>query len=126
MAVLAGVAFSAYAGRVMRASTAREPGSSEAAGIRPGAPLVYTAESIAVAVLENLVHMTRQDFPRGYVCVAAVRLCEGDDPRGVRADQLRRIRDVLAHLDEARQPSDLSPPGYRLHPLRGDLKGIGA
>jgi RES domain-containing protein len=30
------------------------------------------AESIALAVLENLVHMTRQDFPRGYVCVAAV------------------------------------------------------
>jgi hypothetical protein len=29
------------------------------------------AESIALAVLENLVHMTRQDFPRGYVCVAA-------------------------------------------------------
>jgi RES domain-containing protein len=30
------------------------------------------AESIALAVLENLVHMSRQDFPSGYVCVAAV------------------------------------------------------
>ena len=30
------------------------------------------AESIALAVIENLVHMPRQDFPRGYVCVAAV------------------------------------------------------
>jgi len=30
------------------------------------------AESIALAVLENLVHMPRQDFPRGYVCVAAL------------------------------------------------------
>jgi len=30
---------------------------------------------------------------------------------------------VLAHLDEAKQPSDLALPGYRLHPLRGDLKG---
>jgi RES domain-containing protein len=29
------------------------------------------AESIALAVIENLVHMTRQDFPRGYVVVAA-------------------------------------------------------
>jgi len=29
------------------------------------------AESIALAVLENLVHMTRQDFPGGYACVAA-------------------------------------------------------
>ncbi len=30
------------------------------------------AESVALAVLENLVHMSRQDFPIGYVCVAAV------------------------------------------------------
>jgi RES domain-containing protein len=32
---------------------------------------VYMAESVALAVLENLVHMSRQDFPTGYVCVAA-------------------------------------------------------
>lgn len=51
------------------------------------------------------------------------RLFERDDPGGVRADQARRIRAVLAHLDEAKQPSDLALPGYRLHPLRGDLKG---
>ena len=37
-----------------------------------GRAVVYMAESIALAVLENLVHMARQDFPRGYVCVAAV------------------------------------------------------
>jgi RES domain-containing protein len=30
------------------------------------------AESVALAVLENLVHMSRQDFPTGYVCVAAI------------------------------------------------------
>jgi RES domain-containing protein len=30
------------------------------------------AESVALAVLENLVHMPRQDFPTSYVCVAAV------------------------------------------------------
>ena len=51
------------------------------------------------------------------------RLCEGDDPRGVRADQLRRIRDVLAHLDEARQPIDLKFARIPASPLRGDWKG---
>lgn len=51
------------------------------------------------------------------------RLFERDDPSGIRADQVRRIRAVLAHLDEAKQPSDLALPGYRLHPLRGDRKG---
>lgn len=51
------------------------------------------------------------------------RLFESDDPSGVRADQVRRIRAVLAHLDEAGQPRDLDLPGYRLHALRGSLKG---
>lgn len=34
-----------------------------------------------------------------------------------------RIALVLADLDDARKPSDLDLPGYRLHPLKGDLKG---
>jgi len=38
----------------------------------PGRPVVYMAETISLAVLENLVHMARQDFPTGYVVVGAV------------------------------------------------------
>jgi RES domain-containing protein len=38
----------------------------------PGRPMVYMAQSISLAVLENLVHMSRRDFPTGYVAVAAV------------------------------------------------------
>ena len=30
---------------------------------------------------------------------------------------------ALADLDDASKPSDIDLPGYRLHPLRGDLKG---
>jgi RES domain-containing protein len=37
-----------------------------------GHSVVYMAESVALAVLENLVHMSRQDFPRGYVVMAAL------------------------------------------------------
>lgn len=51
------------------------------------------------------------------------RLFEHDDPSGIRTDQVRRLRAVLAHLDEAVQSRDLDLPGYRLHALRGDLKG---
>ena len=29
---------------------------------------------------------------------------------------------ALADLDDARKPSDLDLPGYRLHPLKGDLR----
>jgi RES domain-containing protein len=71
MAVLVG-------GRVFRVCRARYA-RLDGAGARlvggrwnsSGRAVVYMAESIALAVLENLVHMTRQDFPRGYVCVAA-------------------------------------------------------
>lgn len=34
--------------------------------------MVYMAESVALAVLENLVHMAAADFPTGYVIVPAV------------------------------------------------------
>src|ERR1700683_1891860 len=46
------------------------------------------------------------------------------DQRGVRADQVGRIGDVLGHLDGAQRPSDLDLPGYRLHAFKGDLKGM--
>jgi len=61
--------------RVCRAKYARLDGDgARIVGGRwnsPGHAVVYMAESIALAVLENLVHMSRQDFPRGYVCVSA-------------------------------------------------------
>ncbi|MBK7931523.1 MAG: RES family NAD+ phosphorylase [Bryobacterales bacterium] len=44
----------------------------------PGTAVVYMAESVSLAVLENLVHMSREDFPTGYVVVSAVI------PEGVR------------------------------------------
>ena len=51
------------------------------------------------------------------------RLFEHGDGSKVRADQRRRIRDVLAHLDTAHAPRELDLPGYRLHPLKGARKG---
>ena len=47
----------------------------------------------------------------------------GDSSR-VRADQADRIALALADLDDARKPSDLDLPGYRLHPLKGDRNGF--
>jgi len=51
------------------------------------------------------------------------RLFQQDDPSKVRADQARRITDILGHLDRAERPYDLDLPGYRLHALKGDMKG---
>ena len=38
----------------------------------PGHAVVYMAQSIALAVLENLVHMADEDFPLHYVIVEAL------------------------------------------------------
>ncbi len=42
----------------------------------------------------------------------------------MRADQAERIALALADLDDAGKPSDLDLPGYRLHRLKGKLKGF--
>ena len=52
------------------------------------------------------------------------RLYEQGDRSRVRADQAQRLAMALADLDDAVSPSDLDLPGYRLHPLKGDLKGF--
>ena len=51
-------------------------------------------------------------------------LYERSDRSRVRADQAERLALALADLDDARKPSDLDLPGYRLHPLKGDLKSF--
>lgn len=62
--------------RVCRAVHARLDGAgARLVGGRwnsPGTAVVYMAESVSLAVLENLVHMSREDFPTGYVVVSAV------------------------------------------------------
>jgi proteic killer suppression protein len=52
------------------------------------------------------------------------RLYEDDDPRGVIIEHAEKLRDILARLDAAGQVSDMDLPGFRLHPLKGDLRGF--
>ena len=52
------------------------------------------------------------------------RLHERGDPSKLRADQAERIGIALADLNAAKAPRDLDLPGYRLHTLKGDLKGF--
>ncbi len=42
---------------------------------------------------------------------------------GIRPDHANRLRIQLAALDKAIQPQDMAVPGWRLHPLQGDLAG---
>lgn len=54
------------------------------------------------------------------------RLYEDDDPRGVIREHAVKLRDILARLDAAVVVGDLDVPGFRLHPLKGGLRGFWA
>jgi proteic killer suppression protein len=54
------------------------------------------------------------------------RLYEEDDPRGVISQHAGKLRDILARLDAAAAVADMDLPGFRLHPLKGELQGLWA
>jgi toxin HigB-1 len=51
-------------------------------------------------------------------------LYEKGDRRRVRADHVNKIERILARLDESTEPDNMNLPGYRLHPLKGELAGF--
>ena len=50
------------------------------------------------------------------------QLFEKGAARGIRADHVAKVENVLAVLNRARKPSDMDLPGFGLHPLKGNLK----
>lgn len=50
-------------------------------------------------------------------------LYEGRGSRRVAPHHVRKLRDILAVLDRSRIPSHMDLPGFRLHRLRGRLRG---
>ena len=52
------------------------------------------------------------------------RLYERGDRSGIRPDLVDTVQEILTVLDEAATPQALNLPGYRLHPLKGDLQGF--
>jgi proteic killer suppression protein len=51
------------------------------------------------------------------------RLYEDDDRREVNQQHADKIARMLARLDVATRPEQLDLPGFRLHPLKGELAG---
>jgi proteic killer suppression protein len=44
--------------------------------------------------------------------------------RGIQPDLLDKVRTILSQLDEARTIEDMRMTSFRLHPLKGDRKGL--
>jgi len=53
-------------------------------------------------------------------------LFEQDGARKVKADQVDRLRLILSTLDQASDEQDMNQPTFRLHPLKGNRKGVWA
>jgi proteic killer suppression protein len=54
------------------------------------------------------------------------RLYERGDRRGIGADILETVENILTLLDAAATAQALNLPRYRLHRLKGDMKGFWA
>lgn len=54
------------------------------------------------------------------------RLYERGERRHLPPNQVDKIERILARLDEATEVGNMDLPGFRLHPLRGDLAGFWA
>ena len=54
------------------------------------------------------------------------RLFEDGDRKGIRPDLLEKVENILFVLNRAKAPGDMNLPGFRLHRLKGDLKGFWA
>lgn len=53
------------------------------------------------------------------------RLFENNETQGISAGQSQKLLDVLAAIDTAEEPGEVGLfPGWRLHPLKGNLKGF--
>ena len=52
------------------------------------------------------------------------QLFEGDNPKGVNPEHVRKIRQILASLQVAEKIADLDYATFRLHPLKGELQGF--
>ena len=52
------------------------------------------------------------------------RLYERGDRSRINATLVEKVETALGFLDVAETPEAVNLPGYRLHPLRGDLRGF--
>lgn len=51
------------------------------------------------------------------------RFFETGSKAGIQSGHEQRLRLILGRLDDAQEPGDMEAPGWKLHGLKGDLKG---
>ncbi|MBV8829563.1 MAG: type II toxin-antitoxin system RelE/ParE family toxin [Acidobacteriaceae bacterium] len=51
------------------------------------------------------------------------RLYQDGNPSGVNAEHVGKLRNILATLNAAPTVDHMNLPGFRLHPMKGQMKG---
>jgi toxin HigB-1 len=78
--------------------------------------------SVTIAPCHSLCYCRSQIVIRSFRHKGLKRLFENGENKGVRADHVNKVENILAVLNRARKPEDMNLPGFRLHRLKGDLK----
>lgn len=63
---------------------------------------------------------------KGFKHKALRKLFENDERKGLNANHVERLEDMLSMLNVAESLGDLNLPSLKLHPLKGELKGLHA
>ena len=116
--------------RALTRQTAQSvPACRGAAGVGVPRPFIAALNSPyrvpeAELIVARFVSRYNSNVPRSFRHRGLKRLFERGDKSKLRADQVERIEEILARLDAAVGAKDLNTPGYRLHPLKGDMQGF--
>lgn len=78
-----------------------------------------TAWAVKLRLTRSPGQLTLEKMIRSFQHKGLAQLWNEDDPKGVRADLLDRVRGRLTALNEAQDLRELNMPGWRLHQLQG-------
>ena len=71
-------------------------------------------------------HLMMQRMIKQFKHKGLKRFWETENTRGIQAEHAIKLELQLTRLNAAIQVSDMDVPGWRLHALKGDLKGVHA
>ena len=83
-------------------------------------PHIY-AKLCGLTVLRNMLHFINDQV---FQTQRSEKFYGSGSTKGIQANHARKLRMQLAALDTAQTIDDMDIPGYRLHQLTGDSKGI--
>lgn len=63
---------------------------------------------------------------RSFVHKGLLTFFETGSTKGIQAKHAKKLGNILSRLDRAIDAQDMNLPGFRLHPLKGEMKGLWA